>query len=101
MTVDFEQAEYSVSEDGLLEVCVVLMGSIELNVTVILSAGEIADLPDSDRANRESLHYLYATCDHLGTQLGRILDKYLNPTSCSLRKINKLFVAPYLWWMTY
>lgn len=69
MNVLFAQDEYSVNEGGSLEVCVVLIGNIELNITVMLSASELSDLPDSTRANCKSLclnHSCYHQCIHFG-----------------------------------
>ena len=56
MSVHFNQTEYSVNEEDTVDVCVMLIGNIELNVSLLLSAGELSDLPDSMRANCESLH---------------------------------------------
>ena len=53
MSVHFEQTELSVNEEGMLEVCVGLTGNIELNVSLMLSAEEISDLPESTRAQCE------------------------------------------------
>ena len=53
VSVHFEQTELSVNEEGMLEVCVGLTGNIELNVSLMLSAGEISDLPESTRAQCE------------------------------------------------
>ena len=51
VVVSFELSEYSVNENGSLEVCVVLDVSTEVNITVILSANEQGTLPENMRAN--------------------------------------------------
>ena len=48
----FELSEYSVNEeDQQVEVCVILLGSIEVNVTVIVSAEEHVTLPENMKAH--------------------------------------------------
>ena len=57
--VNFEENGYSVSEDqSPQDVCVVLLGSIEVNVTVILSAEEDSTLPEDMRATRKVFRML-------------------------------------------
>lgn len=51
--MNFEETGYSVDEEQSLEVCVVLLGSIEVNITIILSAEEQGTLPENRRANRK------------------------------------------------
>ena len=49
--MNFEESGYAANEDQLLQACVVLVGSIEVNVTLILSAEELSSLPENMRAN--------------------------------------------------
>ena len=52
--INFEETGYFVNEDQSLEdVCVVLLGSIEINITVILSAEEDSTSPEDMRATRK------------------------------------------------
>ena len=53
VAVEFEHSVYSVNEYEVEsgEICVRLVGNTEVNFTVILSTGEITNLPDNTRAN--------------------------------------------------
>ena len=53
MSVSFEQTEYSVVEEDSLDVCVVLAGKTEINISIILSTEEISGLPNEMTAIRK------------------------------------------------
>lgn len=53
VNVSFGTTDFFVNETMMFEVCVVLTGSIEINVTVILSSEEISDSFDASKANSE------------------------------------------------
>lgn len=56
--MNFEESGYAANEDQLLQACVVLSGSIEVNITLILSAEEQSSLPDNTRANGIFIHLM-------------------------------------------
>ena len=50
--MEFQEAIYTANEDELsADVCVELLGSIEVNITVVLSTDELSALPENMRAN--------------------------------------------------
>ena len=55
--MNFEESVYTIAEEETLEVCVVLLGSTEVNVTVILSAEEDS-VPENVMANGNMQKYL-------------------------------------------